>query len=101
MDKVFINVFIYFCHCVEGMAELEAETEPGVHDVVFVGDLQLSKFRTFLTERGFHARFVLGPLVVDDVVLITKNQHGFQVEGVVCDTYYKVRDLLYNQFAIA
>eukprot|EP00056_Hartaetosiga_gracilis_P001260 m.43668 g.43668 ORF g.43668 m.43668 type:complete len:793 (+) comp10566_c0_seq1:30-2408(+) len=83
------------------MAELDVDPEPGVHDVVFVGDLQLSKFKTFLIERGFEARFVLGPLVVDDVVMITKNAQGFQVDGVVCETYYKVRDLLYNQFAIA
>lgn len=47
------------------------------------------------------AEFVSGILVVDNCVAIKRSEAGkLLLEGLLCGTYFEVRRILYQQFAI-
>lgn len=57
--------------------------------------------KQLLLNRGLSAEFVGGVLVVDNCVTIKRLETGrMALEGVMSPTYFLVRDILYNQFAI-
>eukprot|EP00040_Diaphanoeca_grandis_P026591 m.149321 g.149321 ORF g.149321 m.149321 type:complete len:741 (+) comp30650_c0_seq1:204-2426(+) len=72
------------------------------HTGVFIGDLRLGDFKPVLDKAGIKAVFSGGMLVCNGTVAVKKapGQGQLSLEGSVCDTYYAVRDLLYQQFAI-
>jgi len=70
----------------------------------FVGQPRLSDIIETLKKHGIRAEFYRGSLVCDDVVQITRIEKDggleYGIQGSLCDTYYTVRDLLYQHFAI-
>ena len=56
-----------------------------------------------LTKSLTQAEFINGVLVCDDgssQVAVRKSENRFAVEGSISELYFKVRDILYSQFAI-
>lgn len=84
---------------------LEEERVPG-HEAVFVGDLLMKEFKRVLAEHNISVAFQKGGvLLCNDVIKVRKvgksaGQTEFEVEGPLCDEYYFVRELLYNQFCL-
>jgi len=71
------------------------------HKPIFVNEPKLSDFKLHLLKAGFHAEFSGGVLIVNHVIAVKKNTTGQVVmEGMIGNDYYKVRELLYNQYAI-
>ncbi|KAL3098020.1 hypothetical protein niasHT_027565 [Heterodera trifolii] len=71
------------------------------HQSVFVNDPKLTDLKQLLTTNGFHAEFHSGVLYVNNVASVRRNEAGrFHVEGYACADYFKVRELVYAQFAI-
>ncbi|KHN82608.1 putative cleavage and polyadenylation specificity factor subunit 2 [Toxocara canis] len=71
------------------------------HQAVFVNDPKLSDMKQLLMANGFHAEFSSGVLYINNVASIRRNEAGrFHVEGCACEDYYKIRDIVYAQFAI-
>ncbi|CAI4229272.1 unnamed protein product [Auanema sp. JU1783] len=71
------------------------------HQAVFVNDPKLSDMKQMLMSQGYQAEFSSGVLHIDGIASIRKNEAGkFHVEGVASVQYYKIRDLIYKQFAI-
>jgi cleavage and polyadenylation specificity factor subunit 2 len=63
--------------------------------------LRLSDFKAVLIKAGFRAEVAGGAVVVNDVLVVRRNAANmFSLEGAVCPDYYRVRALLYEQFAI-
>ncbi|ORX45152.1 hypothetical protein BCR36DRAFT_333418 [Piromyces finnis] len=68
---------------------------------IIIGDLKLSEFKKLLQHEGYDAEFIPSGLLVNESILIQKNESGkLIIEGSLSSEYYKVRSLLYNQFAI-
>jgi len=54
-----------------------------------------------IQKHGLKAEFVGGVLNCEDTVAIKRNEAGkITLEGALSDTYYKVRRILYDQYAI-
>lgn len=71
------------------------------HPAVFINEPKLSDFKQTLVNLGFQAEFSAGVLICNNTVAVKKNEAGrLQLEGALCDDYYRVRQLLYEQFAI-
>eukprot|EP00743_Colponemidia_sp_Colp-15_P004992 GILK01005378.1.p1 GENE.GILK01005378.1~~GILK01005378.1.p1 ORF type:complete len:776 (-),score=169.28 GILK01005378.1:97-2331(-) len=86
-------------------ADLMVTDEPDdlahAHDSVMLGDVKLSDFKEFLTLKGFKAEFLAsGGLVVNDLVVLKKVGREVSLEGALSMDYYRIRDLLYQQFII-
>ena len=76
-----------------------SETAPG-HDPIFVGDVQSSTLRQVLLDAGLRVeRSVDGVLVCNDKVGIRKLESGsLSIEGLPCEEYYLVREIVFSQF---
>lgn len=73
---------------------------PG-HQSVFVNEPRLSDFKQVLLKEGIQAEFVGGVLVCNNLVAVRRTEAGrIGLEGCLCDDYYKIRDLLYQQYAV-
>jgi len=74
------------------------------HPAVFVGELKLSDLKQILTKAGFKTEFSGGVLLCNQTVMIKKDGDGansrIKVEGILCDDYFKVRELVYSQYLI-
>ena len=71
------------------------------HDTVFVNEVRLNEFKMILTKHGLPAEFIMGVLVVNNRVAVKRLKSGhISIEGCLCEDYYKVRELLYQQFAV-
>ncbi|KAF7638849.1 Cleavage and polyadenylation specificity factor subunit 2 [Meloidogyne graminicola] len=71
------------------------------HQSVFVNDPKLTDLKQLLASSGFHAEFHSGVLYVNNIANIRRNEAGrFHVEGFACSEYYKIREIIYSQFAI-
>jgi len=46
------------------------------------------------------AEFSGGALVCNETVAVRKGKTGLQLEGALSADYYRIRDLLYGQFAV-
>jgi len=76
-------------------------TQGNTHDTVFVNEIRLNEFKMVLTKNGLPAEFIMGVLVVNGRVAVKRLKTGhISVEGCLCEDYYKVRELLYQQFAV-
>jgi len=74
------------------------------HPAVFVGDVKLADFRQVLQKEGFQTEFKGGSLICNGVVSLRKQEREgkskINIEGVLCEDYFRIRDLLYQQFKI-
>ncbi|KAJ8309378.1 hypothetical protein KUTeg_014252 [Tegillarca granosa] len=71
------------------------------HKAVFVNEPKLSDFKLVLLQEGIQAEFAAGVLIWNNMVAVKKNEAGrIQLEGAICDDYFKIRELLYSQYAI-
>jgi cleavage and polyadenylation specificity factor subunit 2 len=71
------------------------------HPSVFINPPRLADFKQVLNKAGLQAEFSGGVLVCNKCVAVRKGEGGkIRLEGTVCDEYYQVRKLLYEQFAI-
>ncbi len=69
---------------------------------VCTGDVRLSEVRKALSEAGITAEWYGGTLVCSGVVTIkVGTQDGqVQLEGALCDDYFKIRDVVYGQYHV-
>lgn len=82
----------------------QAGGTPG-HSAVYVGDVKLSDFRATVAKANFSdVRFDQGILVCNNSVSLRKEDADgsslVYLEGVLGEDYYKVRDMLYQQYNI-
>lgn len=71
------------------------------HQSVFVNDPKLTDLKQLLACSGFQAEFSSGVLFVNNVASVRRNEAGkFHIEGYACEDYYKIREIIYSQFAI-
>ena len=71
------------------------------HSTIFVNELKLSDFKQILMKAGVQAEFQGGVLLCNGTVEVKRTEAGhIHLEGTVCDDYFKVRKLLYDQYAI-
>ena len=73
----------------------------GSHTTIFVNELKLSDFKQVLIRNGIQAEFHGGVLYINNKVCVRRNEAGrINLEGTICEDYFKVRQLLYEQYAI-
>ncbi|KAI1724503.1 metallo-beta-lactamase superfamily domain-containing protein [Ditylenchus destructor] len=71
------------------------------HQAVFVNDPKLTDLKHILTSNGFQAEFSGGVLYINDIASVKRNEAGrFNIEGWACEEYFKIREIIYSQFAI-
>lgn len=71
------------------------------HQSVFINEPRLSDFKQVLLKEGVQAEFVGGVLVCNNMVAVRRTEAGrIGLEGCLCDDYYKIRELLYQQYAV-
>jgi len=72
------------------------------HPTVFVNELKLSDFKQVLIKAGIHAEFSAGVLYCNNgQVAVRRNEAGrINLEGCLCEDYYQIRSLLYEQYAV-
>ncbi|KAG8232888.1 hypothetical protein J437_LFUL004758 [Ladona fulva] len=80
---------------------LQPSQIPG-HPTVFINELKLSDFKQVLTRNGIPSEFSGGVLWCCGGILAVRRHEAGRVilEGCLSDDYYRVRDLLYEQYAI-
>lgn len=93
------SLFIYIV-----LEELPIVEAPG-HRSVFIGDPKLSDFKQVLMNAGYHAELYGGVLWTCEGMIALKKeevdgQPRIKLDGVLCDDYFKIRDLLYSQYTI-
>lgn len=66
------------------------------------GDVRLSEVRKALAEAGITADWYGGMLICSGMVSIkVGDQDGqIQLEGVLCEDYFKIRDVVYGQYHV-
>uniref|UniRef100_A0A1E1XGR2 Cleavage and polyadenylation specificity factor subunit 2 n=1 Tax=Amblyomma aureolatum TaxID=187763 RepID=A0A1E1XGR2_9ACAR len=73
---------------------------PG-HATIFINELKLSDFKQVLLRNGVQAEFSGGVLYCNGIVAVRRNEAGrINIEGCLCEDYFKVREILYQQYAI-
>nr|KAG5700899.1 hypothetical protein BaRGS_012306 [Batillaria attramentaria] len=75
-------------------------TQVPPHTAVFVNEPKLSDFKMVLINAGIPCEFVAGVLICNNVVAVRRESGRIQVEGTLCEDYFKVRELLYEQYAV-
>ncbi|XP_070579049.1 cleavage and polyadenylation specificity factor subunit 2-like [Ptychodera flava] len=81
----------------EGLPPNEA---PG-HIQVFINEPRLMELKQVLLRQGIQAEFVGGVIVCNNMVAIKRSEAGLiSLEGCLCEDYFKIRELLYEQYAI-
>ncbi|OQR70465.1 putative cleavage and polyadenylation specificity factor subunit 2 isoform 2 [Tropilaelaps mercedesae] len=72
------------------------------HNPLFINDLKLSDFKQVLVKNGISAEFSGGVLYCNNCsVAVKRNETGrLSVEGALTEDYFRIRDLLYEQYAI-
>ncbi|UYV67077.1 CPSF2 [Cordylochernes scorpioides] len=71
------------------------------HPTLFINEVKLSDFRQVLVKNDVGAEFSAGALFCNNKIVVRRNETGkINLEGCISDDYLKVRDLLYDQYAI-
>uniref|UniRef100_A0A1B6EDG6 Cleavage and polyadenylation specificity factor subunit 2 n=1 Tax=Clastoptera arizonana TaxID=38151 RepID=A0A1B6EDG6_9HEMI len=72
------------------------------HDPVFINELKLSDFKQVLTKNNIPSEFSGGVLwCCNGTVAVRRHEAGkVTLEGCLSEEYYRVRELLYEQYAI-
>ncbi|XP_053394070.1 cleavage and polyadenylation specificity factor subunit 2-like [Mercenaria mercenaria] len=85
---------------VPSLEALQSNQVPG-HMAVYINEPKLSDFKMVLLQENIQAEFSAGALVCNDTIAVRRNEAGrMQLEGAISKDYFKVRDLLYSQYAI-
>ncbi|XP_060555652.1 cleavage and polyadenylation specificity factor subunit 2-like [Ruditapes philippinarum] len=85
---------------IPSLEALQSHQLPG-HMAVYINEPKLSDFKVVLLQENIQAEFSAGALVCNDTIAVRRNEAGrMQLEGAISKDYFKVRDLLYNQYAI-
>lgn len=81
---------------------LEPYQEQTPHEPVFINELKLSDFKQVLAKANVSSEFSGGVLwCCNGTIAVRKLETGkIVLEGCISDDYYRVKDLLYDQFAI-
>lgn len=81
---------------------LEPYIEGDNHDPVFINELKLSEFKQILGKNNIPSEFSGGVLwCCNGTIAIRRVESGkIMLEGCVSEDYYKVKELLYEQYAI-
>ncbi|CAH0550597.1 unnamed protein product [Brassicogethes aeneus] len=83
---------------------LTLEPYPGEipHDPVFINELKLSDFKQVLGKNSIPSEFSGGVLWCSSgTIALRKVENGrIMIEGCISEDYYKVRELLYEQYAV-
>ena len=76
-------------------------SEMPTHQTIFVNELKLSDFKQILMKHDIQAEFSGGVLLCNGQVEVKRTESGrIHLEGTVSDEYFKIRKLLYDQYAI-
>lgn len=72
------------------------------HDFVFLNELKLADFRKILMQNSIQSEISGGMLLCcNGTIALKRNDTGkVTIEGCLSEDYYKVRELLYEQYAI-
>lgn len=72
------------------------------HVTIFINEVKLSDFKQVLLRAGIQAEFSGGILYCSNqMIAIKRSEAGrIQFEGTLCEDYFKIRQLLYQQYAI-
>ncbi len=70
------------------------------HKTVFVNEPKLSDLKQIFLQNSIQAEFHGGVLVCNGLIALRKVAGRIILEGMVSDDYYKVRKILYDQYAI-
>jgi len=82
------------------LQELQEKDIPG-HDAVIMGSLRLVDFRNVLLNQGYAAELKQGVLTCNNItVQKSGGASQFLIDGPLCDEYYIIKDLLYQQFSV-
>ncbi|KAF2897395.1 hypothetical protein ILUMI_08780 [Ignelater luminosus] len=75
---------------------------PAPHDTVFINELKLSEFKQVLLKGNINSEFSGGVLWCSNgTIAVRRIENGkIIIEGCISEDYYKVRELLYQQYAI-
>lgn len=81
---------------------LQAPLEAQGHPAVFLGQVRPTDLLQLLHSEGIQCEAVGGVLVCSGgAVLVSKrNDVQIEIQGALCDEYYRIRDLLYSQYQI-
>lgn len=80
---------------------LDVPVQAAQHTPIFIGEVMLANVRDLLREEGMQADLDKGVLVCNSQVAVRKAGTGkLTVEGPAGPVYYRVRKLLYQQYAI-
>ncbi|KAH9516014.1 cleavage and polyadenylation specificity factor subunit 2 [Dermatophagoides farinae] len=76
-------------------------SEMPTHQTIFVNELKLSDFKQILMKHDIQAEFSGGVLLCNGQVEVKRTESGrIHLEGTVSNEYFKIRQLLYDQYAI-
>ncbi|XP_059147975.1 cleavage and polyadenylation specificity factor subunit 2-like [Physella acuta] len=71
------------------------------HTAVFINEPKLSDLKIVLISAGVQCEFAGGVLVCNNQVAVRRDTAGkMKMEGSLCEDYFKIRELLYQQYAI-
>ena len=72
------------------------------HNTVFINELRLSDFKQALVRLGISSEFSGGVLwCCDGTVALRRQEQGhITIEGCLSDDFFRIRELLYGQYAI-
>ncbi|KAK9877498.1 hypothetical protein WA026_018609 [Henosepilachna vigintioctopunctata] len=81
---------------------LEPTSSSDYHDTVFINELKLSEFKQVLARCNITSEFSGGVLwCCNGTIAVRRVESGRVIlEGCISEDYYKVRSILYEQFAI-
>ncbi|CAH1111258.1 unnamed protein product [Psylliodes chrysocephalus] len=81
---------------------LEPLPEGSPHDPVFINELKLAEFKQVLGRNSINSEFSGGTLwCCNGTIAVRKVENGkMMLEGCISEEYYKVKELLYEQYAI-
>lgn len=84
------------------LVEIPENEVPG-HDAVIMGAIPLGHLREALLKQDITVELNHGVLLCNNLIKIQKGSGGasrFQVDGPLCDDYFTIRNILYEQFSI-
>ena len=68
---------------------------------MFINEPRLPDFKQVLTRNNIKAEFSGGVLICNSLVAVRRSEAGkISLEGALCEDYFTVRKLLYEQYAI-
>ncbi|KAK9497112.1 hypothetical protein O3M35_004488 [Rhynocoris fuscipes] len=76
-------------------------SEVNPHDSVFINDLKFSELKQMFTRNGIDSEFAGGVLwCCNRTIAIRRQGRSVKMEGWISDNYYRVRNILYGQYAV-